>query len=130
MRRGAVHENCICANNWGRLAPTPDTLAFPGPADRAFVSGDPVVLDEIHMLNQDEGWALSGPFVLATDDGGRTWTRQRIEAEEARRQRQPWPRRTAIPGSVGLVLLALVIWLVARPRSGPPRRSRARLARR
>ena len=38
-----------------------------------FAPGDQVVLDEIHMLSLTDGWALSGPFVLATADGGGTW---------------------------------------------------------
>lgn len=38
-----------------------------------FAAGDMVALDEIHMLDLNDGWALSGPFVLATADGGQTW---------------------------------------------------------
>jgi photosystem II stability/assembly factor-like uncharacterized protein len=38
-----------------------------------YAPGDPVVLDEIHMLSTTEGWALSGPFVLVTGDDGETW---------------------------------------------------------
>lgn len=38
-----------------------------------FAPGDEVQLDEIHMLSLTEGWALSGPFVLVTADGGETW---------------------------------------------------------
>jgi photosystem II stability/assembly factor-like uncharacterized protein len=55
----------------------PGQMVTPPPAQPArapyYEPGDPVALDEIHMLSLTEGWALSGPFVLATADGGQTW---------------------------------------------------------
>lgn len=52
----------------------PDILPAAQPAALPyFQPGDPIVLDEIHMVSTSEGWAISGPFVLATADGGHTW---------------------------------------------------------
>ncbi len=55
----------------------PARLKTPLPAQLArgpyFAPGDQIVLDEIYMLSLSDGWALSGPFVLATADGGQTW---------------------------------------------------------
>lgn len=48
--------------------------ATPQPAAAAhFRTGDPVQLDSIAMKSRTEGWGLSGPYVLTTADGGKTW---------------------------------------------------------
>jgi photosystem II stability/assembly factor-like uncharacterized protein len=38
-----------------------------------FKAGDRVQLDSIAMKSRTEGWATSGPYVLTTADGARTW---------------------------------------------------------
>ena len=46
--------------------PRMETLPPARPAaDPYYATGDRIVLDEIHMLSLTDGWALSGPFVLA-----------------------------------------------------------------
>ncbi len=69
------------------LLPTPTEIT-PGPeatSDRPpdsppqpaatphFNAGEKLALDFIHMVSFDEGWALQGPYVLVTEDGGSTW---------------------------------------------------------
>jgi len=66
--------------------PTPEALATateeptiwptiePQPAAQAHIpSGNHIQLDEIRMLSQTEGWGTSGPYILITADGGKTW---------------------------------------------------------
>ncbi|MGC1376734.1 MAG: hypothetical protein WA821_10935 [Anaerolineales bacterium] len=55
-------------------APPAPTVAAPQPsvADD-FMAGDPVPLDSIAMKSQNEGWGISGAYVLTTADGGQTW---------------------------------------------------------
>jgi len=38
-----------------------------------FKAGEKFRLDFIHMSTDTEGWAISGPFVLRTRDGGKSW---------------------------------------------------------
>ncbi len=55
---------------------TPDSppQAPPQPAAQPhFKPGEKLTLDFIHMVSLDEGWALQGPYVLVTEDGGSTW---------------------------------------------------------
>ena len=56
------------------VEPPAPTVAAPQPsvADD-FLAGDPVPLDSIAMKSQDEGWGISGAYVLTTADGGQTW---------------------------------------------------------
>ena len=55
-------------------SPTPEPPSLGEPAAPPhYQVGDPIQLDEIHMMNANEGWALSGPYVLVTTDGGVTW---------------------------------------------------------
>jgi photosystem II stability/assembly factor-like uncharacterized protein len=55
---------------------TPDRPAT-SPAQPAaqphFKVGEKLALDFVHMVSLDEGWALQGPYVLVTEDGGSTW---------------------------------------------------------
>ena len=55
-------------------SPTPEP---PSPGEPAapphYQTGDAIQLDEIQMININEGWAVSGPYVLVTTDGGVTW---------------------------------------------------------
>ena len=63
------------------IPPEPDSpipelysLGEPLPAAPAhYQGGDSIQLHEIYMLNPVEGWAISGPYVLRTADGGMTW---------------------------------------------------------
>jgi len=50
---------------------TPSVPQPPAPAH--FHAGDAVQLDEIHMIDRSAGWGISGPYVLVTLDGGKTW---------------------------------------------------------
>jgi photosystem II stability/assembly factor-like uncharacterized protein len=61
-----------------------DTLAEPPPipagagepqpaAAPHFSAGERIELTEIRMITTDEGWGLSGPYVLVTADGGDSW---------------------------------------------------------
>ena len=66
-------------------SPTPETITIPTEtvpaptlesfqaAPATFHPGDPIQLDHITMTSLTEGWGLSGPYVLVTDDGGQTW---------------------------------------------------------
>jgi hypothetical protein len=50
------------------------TQAPPQPAAKPhFKEGEKLTLDFIHMVSLEEGWALQGPYVLVTQDGGVTW---------------------------------------------------------
>ncbi len=57
--------------------PLPTSAALPPlpqPAAPAhFHPGDPIQVDFIHMVNQSQGWGISGAYVLVTADGGQTW---------------------------------------------------------
>ncbi len=53
------------------FATTPSVPLAAAPAHFRF--GAPIKLNEIHMFSQTEGWAISGPYVLTTADGGKTW---------------------------------------------------------
>ncbi len=55
--------------------PLPDVEAGePQPAaPRHFSAGQRVTLTSIQMMTPDEGWGLSGPYVLVTADGGESW---------------------------------------------------------
>jgi photosystem II stability/assembly factor-like uncharacterized protein len=53
-------------------APPPAATLLPA-APAHFKPGDALQLDEIHMVSLTEGWAISGAYLLATADGGRTW---------------------------------------------------------
>jgi len=58
----------------GPASPTPEPPSLGEPAAPPhYQVGDPIQLDEIHMMNANEGWAISGPYVLVTTDGGVTW---------------------------------------------------------
>ncbi len=48
--------------------PVPQPAAAPH-----FHAGAPVQIDLIHMISRTAGWGISGPYVLTTADGGRTW---------------------------------------------------------
>ena len=50
----------------------PDSPPQPA-AQPHFKAGEKLTLDFIHMVSLDEGWALQGPYVLVTEDGGSTW---------------------------------------------------------
>jgi photosystem II stability/assembly factor-like uncharacterized protein len=52
--------------------PAPASVPVPAAAPH-FRSGDPIQLDEIHMITPNAGWGLSAKYVLTTADGGRTW---------------------------------------------------------
>lgn len=55
-------------------SPTPEPPSTGEPAAPAhYQIGDAIQLDEIHMVNLNEGWAVSEPYVLVTTDGGKTW---------------------------------------------------------
>jgi len=52
----------------------PATPSVPQPAAAPSLhAGDPLQIDEIHMIDPTSGWALSGPYVLVTADGGKSW---------------------------------------------------------
>jgi photosystem II stability/assembly factor-like uncharacterized protein len=36
-------------------------------------AGEKLTLDFIHMVNSIVGWGISGPYILATHDGGKSW---------------------------------------------------------
>lgn len=38
-----------------------------------FRDGEHITLSSIHMLDTSYGWGISGAYILATEDGGRTW---------------------------------------------------------
>jgi photosystem II stability/assembly factor-like uncharacterized protein len=38
-----------------------------------FNAGENVVIDTIHMVNVTDGWGISGPYILTTRDGGKSW---------------------------------------------------------
>ena len=50
----------------------PDSPPQPA-AQPHFKVGEKLTLDFIHMVSFDDGWALQGPYVLVTEDGGSTW---------------------------------------------------------
>lgn len=52
------------------LAPTPESIPA---APAHFRPGDLIQLTQISMTSLTEGWGLSGPYVLVTTDGGKTW---------------------------------------------------------
>jgi photosystem II stability/assembly factor-like uncharacterized protein len=49
------------------------TVASQPAAPAQLPSGTKIQLDEIHMVNQGDGWGISGGLLLKTADGGRTW---------------------------------------------------------
>jgi photosystem II stability/assembly factor-like uncharacterized protein len=51
---------------WPTLAPQPAAPA-------QLPAGNPIQLDEIHMVSQTEGWGISGGTLLVTANGGQTW---------------------------------------------------------
>jgi photosystem II stability/assembly factor-like uncharacterized protein len=56
-------------------APLPTVPAGPPqPAAPAhFKAGASISLTQINMITKTDGWSLSGPYVLITTDGGKTW---------------------------------------------------------
>jgi photosystem II stability/assembly factor-like uncharacterized protein len=88
-------------------APPLDTTSVPAVPQPAaaphFQAGDPVQLDSITMVSRTEGWGLSGPYVLTTADGGKTW-------------REATPPESFTPGTkdqaYGAFLNAQTAWIV------------------
>jgi len=80
------------------------TQAAPQPATAGhFQPGDSIQLDSITMTGRTEGWGLSGPYVLTTADGGKTW-------------REATPAQGFLPGTenqaYGAFLDAQTAWIV------------------
>jgi photosystem II stability/assembly factor-like uncharacterized protein len=58
--------------------PSSTQTSLPAPATQPaapahFTAGNPLQLDEIHMVSRTEGWGIRGAYVLTTSDGGQTW---------------------------------------------------------
>jgi photosystem II stability/assembly factor-like uncharacterized protein len=49
----------------------PNPSQPPGPPH--FQNGQEIKIEEVHMATRDQGWGISGPYVLTTDDGGGHW---------------------------------------------------------
>ncbi len=84
-------------------ATVPAPVVSPQPAVARHRSGDPIVLDQIAMIDASSGWAISGADVLFTVDGAQTW-------------REAAPPETLTPGSQvqaqGAFLDAQHAWVV------------------